>query len=158
MALSKYQVSQTHASLFEPATASRSFRSKPEQVRFPGFWAHTLAWIIDKWSFLDTGKFPTESKKANVVQVYKKGDQKILKNYLLVFLLPVFGNLFEKLIFNRMFTFFMENDLTLSNQSGYKPGGSCINLTNPLIVVMMWELFYWQFESFWQNLVQGCRV
>ena len=86
---------------------------------------------------LDTGKFPTESKKANVVQVYKKGDQKILKNYLLVFLLPVFGNLFEKLIFNRMFTFFMENDLTLSNQSGYKPGCSCINLTNPLIVVMM---------------------
>lgn len=86
---------------------------------------------------LDTGKFPTESEKANVVLVYKKGDQKILKNYLLVFLLPVFGNLFEKLIFNRMFKFFMENDLTLSNQSGYKPGGSCINLTNRLIVVMM---------------------
>ena len=72
---------------------------------------------------LETGKFPTEWKKTIVVPVYKKGDKKILKNYLPVSLLRVCGNFFEKLIYR----FFMENSLISSNQPGYKPGGSGIN-------------------------------
>ena len=66
-------------------------------------------------------------RKTIVAPVYKNGDTKILKNYRPVFLLFICGNFFEKLIFNGLFRFFMENDLISSNQSGYKPGGSCIN-------------------------------
>ena len=33
----------------------------------------------------------------------------------------------EKLIFNEIFKFFIENELISPNQSGFKPGYSCIN-------------------------------
>ena len=78
------------------STISGVTESKPGQVRFRGFWVHKLD--------LKTGKFPTKWKKANVVPVYKKGDnKKILKNYRPVSLLPLCGNFFEKLMFNGMF-------------------------------------------------------
>ena len=64
---------------------------------------------------------------GNVIPVFKKGDKQILKNYCPISLLPVCGKIFEKLIFNEMFKCFIENDLTSPNQSGFKPGDSCIN-------------------------------
>ena len=66
-------------------------------------------------------------KKGNAIPVFKKGDKQILKNYRPISLLPVCGKIFEKLIFNEMFKFFIENDLISPNQSGFKPGDSCIN-------------------------------
>ena len=69
---------------------------------------------------LETGKFPSEWKKANVVPAYKKGEKQILKNYRPVSLLSICGKIFKKLIFNKMFKFFMENDLISSNQFGFK--------------------------------------
>ena len=41
--------------------------------------------------------------------------------------LPICGNFFEKLIFNEMFRFFIENKLSSPNQLGSKPGDSCTN-------------------------------
>ena len=72
------------------------------------------------------GKFPTEWKKANVVPVHKKGDKQILKNYRPVSLLPICGKIFERLIYINLFEYFIENDLISQNQSGFKPGDSCI--------------------------------
>ena len=66
-------------------------------------------------------------EKNNVVPVHKKGDKQCLKNYQPVSLLPVCGKIFERLIFNEMFGFLIENNLISSNQSGFKPGDSCIN-------------------------------
>ena len=37
------------------------------------------------------------------------------------------GKVLERLIFNEMFGFLIENNLISSNQSGFKPGDSCIN-------------------------------
>ena len=73
------------------------------------------------------GKFSTEWKKANVVPVYKKGDKQILNNYRPVSLLPICGKFFKRLIYNNLFKYFIENDLLSQNQSGFKPGDSCIN-------------------------------
>ena len=42
-------------------------------------------------------------------------------------LLPICGKFLERLMFNEMFNFFIENKLISSNQSGFKPGDSCIN-------------------------------
>ena len=78
-------------------------------------------------SCIKQGKFPTEWKKANVVPVHKKGDKQILKNYRPVSLLPICGKIFERLIYNNLFEYFIENDLISQNQSGFKPGDSCIN-------------------------------
>ena len=76
---------------------------------------------------LSTGLFPSEWKKGNIVPIYKKGDKQVLKNYRPVSLLPICGKVFERLFFNEMFSFLLENNLVSPNQSGFKPGDSCIN-------------------------------
>ena len=49
-------------------------------------------------SCLESEKFSTEWKKANVVLVHKKGDKKILKNYRPISLIPIAGKIFERLL------------------------------------------------------------
>ena len=78
-------------------------------------------------SCLETGQFPSDCKKANVAPVFKKGDKQLLKNYCPISLLPILGKIFERLLYNEMFEFFIRNDLIYQNQSGFKPGNSCIN-------------------------------
>ena len=51
----------------------------------------------------------------------------MLQNYRPVSLLPICGKILERLMFNEMFEFFIENKLISSSQSGFKPGDSCIN-------------------------------
>ena len=77
-------------------------------------------------------KFPNEWKMANVVPVHKKSDKQILKNYWPVSLLPICGKVFERLIYNSLFEYFIENDSISPNQSGFKPGDS---FTNQLISI-----------------------
>ena len=55
---------------------------------------------------IETGLFPSEWKKANIVSIHKKGDKKILESYRLVLLLPICGKIFERSMFNEMFIFF----------------------------------------------------
>ena len=76
---------------------------------------------------LETGQFPSDWKKANVVPVFKKGDKQLLKNYRPISLLPIIGKIFERLLYNQMFEFFIRNDLISQNQSGFKSGDSCMN-------------------------------
>ena len=78
-------------------------------------------------SCIENGKFPSEWKKANVVPVHEKGNKQTLENYRPVSLLPICGKIFERLIYNSLFEFFIANELISSNQSGFKRGDSCIN-------------------------------
>ena len=75
----------------------------------------------------ETGVFPSEWKKGDIVPFHKKGDKETLENYGPVSLLPICGKIIERLMFNKMFNFFIENKLISSSQSTFKPGDSCIN-------------------------------
>ena len=79
-----------------------------------------------------SGSFPCDWKKANIVPLHKKGDKQTLKNYRPVSLLPICGKIFERLIFNEMFRFFLYNNLIVTNQSGFKSDDSCINHLLPI--------------------------
>ena len=78
-------------------------------------------------SSLENEEFLTEWKKANAAPAHKKGDKQNLKNYRPVSLLPVAGKIFERILHNNMYELFTENNLISPNQSGFKPGDSCIN-------------------------------
>ena len=78
-------------------------------------------------SYLETGQFPSDWKKVNVVPVFKKGNKQLLKNYCPISLLPIIGKIFEKLLYDQMLEFFTRNDLVSQNQSGFKPDDSFIN-------------------------------
>ena len=101
-------------------------------------------------SCLENEKLPTEWKKANVVPVHKKGDKQILKNYRPISLLPIAGKIFERLLYDRMFESFIENNLISKNQSGFRPGDSFINQLllllmkhiNPLMIILKSGLYF----------------
>ena len=66
-------------------------------------------------------------KKADVVPIHKKGNKQTLKNYRPVSLLPICSKIFERLIHNKTLGFFLDKGLISANQSGFKPGDSCIS-------------------------------
>ena len=41
--------------------------------------------------------------------------------------LPICGNIFEKIIFNNLYSYLNVNDLITKNQSGFRPGDSTTN-------------------------------
>ena len=74
---------------------------------------------------LQTGTFPNNWKKSNVVPIHKKGDEQLLQNYCPVSLLPICSKIFEKIIFNPMLEFLEENSLLCPHQSAFRSSDSC---------------------------------
>ena len=67
-------------------------------------------------------------------------DTKTLESFRPVSSLYVCEKILERLMFNKIFNFSIENKLILSNQSGFKPDDSCIN--QPLSITReMYESF-----------------
>ena len=78
-------------------------------------------------SCIKHGEFLTESKNPMLLLSIKKVTNRFLKNYRSVSLLPRWGKIFERLLYNRLYEYFVENELISSSQSGFKPGDLCIN-------------------------------
>ena len=62
----------------------------------------------------------------------KKNNKQELKNYRPISLLTVSGKIFERFLYDSMFTFFTKNSLTSQNQTRFKPGGSCTKQLLPI--------------------------
>ena len=77
-------------------------------------------------SVLEEGIFPEDWKKSNVVPVHKKESKNLTKYYRPISLCPIFSKIFERLIFNSLFSYFMQNKLLKECLSGFIPGDSCI--------------------------------
>ena len=65
-------------------------------------------------------------KLANVTLIHKKDDKQLIKNYRPISLL-IYGQLFEKFIFEHLYSCFDSNYLISKNQSGFWPGDSTMN-------------------------------
>ena len=59
--------------------------------------------------------------------MHKKGCKQSTKNYRPISLLPIFGKLFEKLLFDAIYEHLCINGLISPHQSGFRPGDSTIN-------------------------------
>ena len=66
-------------------------------------------------------------KLANVTPIFKKGDKQSIVNYRPISLLPTCGKIFEKIIFNNLYSYLNVNNLITINQSGFRPGDSTTN-------------------------------
>ena len=71
-----------------------------------------------------TGIFPSELKIANVVPIYKSGDEMVFSNYRPVSVLPVFSKLLERLVYNRLISHINDNKLLYEYQFGFQKGKS----------------------------------
>ena len=63
----------------------------------------------------------------NVTPIFKKGNKQLIKNYRPISLLPICGKIFEKIIFNNLYSYLNVNNLITKNQSGFRPGDSTTN-------------------------------
>ena len=78
---------------------------------------------------LRRGIFPEIWKYANVVPVHKKNEKNVKGNYRHrpISLLPIFGKILEKLIYDSLYSHLVPHELIHPNQSGFRPGDSTIN-------------------------------
>ena len=74
-------------------------------------------------SALKSGVFRDNWKKGNF---HKKSSKQLLGNYRPISLLPIFGKVFEKVLFNILFRYFQDNKILNDKQSGFRPGDSCV--------------------------------
>ena len=75
---------------------------------------------------MKTGNSHLNGKKLILFQFIRKAIDKLWK-IIVLSLLPICGKIFERLIYNSLFEFFIASEANSSNQSGFKPGDSCIN-------------------------------
>ena len=78
-------------------------------------------------NILVTSTYPDMWKLANVTPIFKKGDKQLIKNYRPISLLPICGKMFEKIIFNNLYSYLNANNLITKNQSGFRPVDSTTN-------------------------------
>ena len=71
--------------------------------------------------------YPDIWKRSNIIPVHKKNDKQLVNNYRPISLLPIFGKIFEKIIFKKIYNLVLEENLLNSNQSGFRPSDLCIN-------------------------------
>ena len=89
----------------------------------------TLAMYYNK--FMSSGTFPDIFKTGRIVPVYKnKGSRQSFDNYRPISTLPIFGKIFEKIIYTRLYNFLQANDLMYSKQFGFRKGHSTSHALN----------------------------
>ena len=76
---------------------------------------------------LRQGVFPEIWRCANVVPVHKKNEKNVKSNYRPISLLPIFGKMFEKLVYDSLYSHLVFCNLLNPNQSGFRPGDSTVN-------------------------------
>ena len=59
--------------------------------------------------------------------VHKKGYKQLISNYRPISLLQILAKVFEKIIFEKLYLYFEENNFITKNQSGFRPEDSCTN-------------------------------
>ena len=78
-------------------------------------------------SCIKNGIFQEIWKKVNIVPVHKKCSKNSKQKYRPIFLLPIFGKIFEKMIYDTLYEQLTANELLNPNQSGFRPNESTIN-------------------------------
>ena len=80
--------------------------------------------------FIEKGVFPKNLKVGRVTPIFKKGDAQLFGNYRPVCTLPIFGKIFEKIIFNRLHNFFSSKGIIYDNQFGFRKNHSTSHAIN----------------------------
>ena len=73
---------------------------------------------------MTTGSFPQELKVGKITPIYKKGNAEQLENYRPVSTLPIFGKIFEKIIFARLYSFLTAKNILHDKQFGFRKSHS----------------------------------
>ena len=80
--------------------------------------------------FLREGIFPAILKVGNITPVYKKGNPQFQGNYRPISTLPLFGKIFEKIIYKRLYSYLITKNILYDKQFGFRKGHSTCHALN----------------------------
>lgn len=90
-----------------------------------------LTYLINQ--SLEEGVFPNCLKSAKVVPIYKSGQKNNTSNYRPISILPTLSKPFEKLIEQRLCSFFNRHNIINKNQYGFQPNSNTTSATVNLV-------------------------
>ena len=73
---------------------------------------------------LEEAVFLEKLKVAQVIPVFIKDDKEDIENYQPISILPVFSKVLERIMYNRLYEYFMNNDLLHENEFGFQINNS----------------------------------
>ena len=86
---------------------------------------------------LQQGIYPDSWKEAMITAIFKKIDPSFTKNYRPISLLSCISKVFEKVIFNHTYPYFIRNELLPDYNSGFRQDDGAINM----IIAMLEEIY-----------------
>ena len=94
--------------------------------------AHIISPLICKYinDSMSKGVFPDILKIGKITPIYKKDDKELFENYRPVSTLPIFGKIFEKVIYERLYSFLVSQQLMTPSQFGFRKGHSTSHALN----------------------------
>ena len=86
---------------------------------------------------MKSGIFPDKLKIARVTPIYKSGEKGFVNNYRPISVLPCFSKLLERIMYNRLYSFLVENNILYKKQFGFQKDHSTehaiLQLTNQIL-------------------------
>ncbi len=79
---------------------------------------------------ITTGRFPSILKVGRIAPIYKKDNEELLENYRPVSTLPIFGKIFEKIIYTRLYGFLANSGVLHDSQFGFRKNHSTSHALN----------------------------
>ena len=101
-----------------------------KQLNVQNLMSYPLSIIFNK--SIEEGVFPKSMKTAKVIPIYKSKERNILNNYRPVSLLPVVSKVLERIVYNRLYNFVVNNNVLNSNQYGFQTQRSTIDAITQL--------------------------
>ena len=74
--------------------------------------------------FVLQGDFPSEVKLAKVLPIYKADNHQLIQSYRPISVLNYFSKVYERVIYNNLLDFIMENSILYDKQFGFRKGHS----------------------------------
>ena len=80
--------------------------------------AEHLSGFINK--FMELGTFPKLLKIGKISTIHKKCDVQLLDNYRPISVFTIFGKILEKILYNRLYSFFTSKSVIYKKQFGFR--------------------------------------
>ena len=100
--------------------------------------AHIIAPVLELYFnvFMKNGIFPDILKVGKITPIFKKGNPEDIGNYRPVSTLPIFGKIFEKIIYSRIYNFALSQNIIDPNQFGFRKSHSTSHAVNHSVKII----------------------
>ena len=104
--------------------------------------SHVISPLLSQYYniLMHSGIFPDKLKIGKITPVFKKGDNELIENYRPISTLPVFGKIFEKIIYNRLYSFLTSQKILYDKQFGFRKSHSTTHAINHSVTHIKNEL------------------